>query len=99
MARALDADESFRLPGVEMRQRFAECGGERSGYQPFGRDAQSRFSEAIRFMGGSFETGSLRISRRARHHYLHGMARMQQGRESVGRGEESVLRDQADERF
>ena len=63
MAGGFDADESLRLFSVEVWERFAERGRQRvKGGDPFGRDAQDGFAEAIDFVRSALECGGVRIA-------------------------------------
>ena len=99
IASCLNANESLGHSRVEMRQGFAKASWKRGGGQLFGRNAEHRFSVAINTLRRFFEAGGFGIEGRASHDHLHRMTCVKQGREAVGRGEESVLRDQSYEGF
>ena len=87
MARGFNANKRLGLGCIEMRQRFAQRGSETARCDLLRRDAQDGFAEAINFVRGLFEFGSLRIARCAGDHDLQRMARVKQGREAIGGGE------------
>ena len=92
------ADDSERFSCGKMRESFFEGAGEMGGVI-FRRDSKDGFAEAADAVGGGFEGLGGGIVRMAGDDDLQRMMGEERGGESVGGGEEAVLRGDAGEGF
>ena len=87
--------------GREMRKSLLQGAGESGEWRP-GRgwtDSEHRFAETIDAMSGGFEGLSDGVIQIARDKDLNGMTREERGGETIGRGEQAVLRSDAGKSF
>lgn len=84
--------------GSEMRKNLLQGAGE-SGEWRAGSDSEHGFAETIDAMSGGFEGPSDGVIRIARDQDLNGVTREERGSETVGRGEQTVLRSDAGKSF